>query len=292
MQSIFAFCQLFAKPCGGKNIFADVAAMAKSKPGMTAQSLNNSHCDSWAGNVCSPDVAHCSETSDYSPFISLGFVSLPGKSRLPVRILRDTGAAQSFLLEGVVPLSDNTNTGTQVLVRGIEMGFIEVPLHRIKLSSGLVNGDVVVGVRPSLPVPDIELVLGNNLAGGNVWETSPVVMSAPLTPDVPDECAKKYPHVVPVCAVTRARAKQIREAEAQGCFNSTPQVVSQAVEEATTAIPPVDSQSESNASVPSHDNVFMTNLLTIWSLLWIQWIQRDDLVCSRSHVVISLLNKK
>ena len=96
---------------------------------------------------------------------------------MPVRILRDTGAAQSFLLEGVVPLSDNTNTGTQVLVRGIEMGFIEVPLHRIKLSSGLVNGDVVVGVRPSLPVPDIELVLGNDLAGGNVWEISPVVMT-------------------------------------------------------------------------------------------------------------------
>ncbi len=48
---------------------------------------------------------------------------------VPVCILRDTGAAQSFLLEGVLPLISETATGTHVLVRGFEMGFIEVPLH-------------------------------------------------------------------------------------------------------------------------------------------------------------------
>ncbi len=33
------------------------------------------------------------------------------------------------------PLSDSTTTGTHVLVRGFERGFVEVPLHRIHLTS-------------------------------------------------------------------------------------------------------------------------------------------------------------
>jgi hypothetical protein len=37
---------------------------------------------------------------DYKPFLSQGFVSIDGSSDVkPVQILRDTGAAQSLLLE-------------------------------------------------------------------------------------------------------------------------------------------------------------------------------------------------
>ena len=55
----------------------------------------------------------------YEPFLSDGFVTLAGGKHLaPVRILRDTGAALSFLLEGILPLSDESKTGTSVLVRG------------------------------------------------------------------------------------------------------------------------------------------------------------------------------
>ncbi|XP_073785824.1 uncharacterized protein [Danio rerio] len=53
---------------------------------------------------------------DYTPFITEGAVSLLGSEEMvPVRILRDTGSAQSFLLEGVLPLSSETATGTCVL---------------------------------------------------------------------------------------------------------------------------------------------------------------------------------
>ncbi len=72
-------------------------------------------------------------------------MSLPGSNEtVPVRFLRDTGAAQSFLLEGILPLTSETATGTHVRVRGFEMGFVEVPLHRIHLSSAIVSGDVFV----------------------------------------------------------------------------------------------------------------------------------------------------
>ncbi len=102
--------------------------------------------------------------ADFAPFLTEGTVALPNSDEtVPVRILRDTGAGQSFLMEGLLPLSERTATGTQVLVRGLEMGCTEVPLHRIHLNSKLVSGDVVVGVRAMLPVPGVTFILGNDL---------------------------------------------------------------------------------------------------------------------------------
>ncbi|KAJ8041519.1 hypothetical protein HOLleu_12356 [Holothuria leucospilota] len=54
---------------------------------------------------------------EYLPFVSEGFISLDGNSAHPpvkIKILRDTGATQSLLLDGVLPLSDRgkcTNSG-------------------------------------------------------------------------------------------------------------------------------------------------------------------------------------
>lgn len=87
-----------------------------------------------------------------------------------MRILRDAEAAQSFLLEGILPLTSETSTGTHVSVQGFEMGFVEVPLHRNHLSSAIVSGDDVAGVRSALPVPGITFILGNDLAGGMFGE--------------------------------------------------------------------------------------------------------------------------
>ena len=67
-----------------------------------------------------------SSQTDYTPFITEGLVSLPDQLHgVPVRLLRGTGAAQSFLLASVV-LSDHTATGTHVLVRGFEMTPVQV----------------------------------------------------------------------------------------------------------------------------------------------------------------------
>lgn len=60
--------------------------------------------------------------TEYAPFITTSIMSLPGQEgEVSVQILRDTGAAQSFLLAGVLPLSGQTATGKDVLIRGIEM---------------------------------------------------------------------------------------------------------------------------------------------------------------------------
>ncbi|KAL1269984.1 hypothetical protein QQF64_032273 [Cirrhinus molitorella] len=115
--------------------------------------------------------------AEYAPFINTGIVSLAGREgEVPVKILRDTGASQSFLLEGVLPLSDQTATGKDVIIRG--------------------------------------LVFGNDLAQGNVWGASKTipstkVVSSPLLANIPDECNQKFPHVFLSCAVPRAMEKQL-----------------------------------------------------------------------------------
>ena len=162
--------------------------------------------------VVAPEVGKSKFDTDYAPFVTDGFVSLPDEScGVPVRILRDTGAAQSFLLSGVLPLSASTDTRTHVLIKGFEMTPLQVPLHRVCLSSELVHGDVVVGVCPSLPIQGISFVLGNDLAGSKVWSNAntvspPVVASLPELPPKPDKWSMRHPDVFPACAVTRATA--------------------------------------------------------------------------------------
>ena len=43
-----------------------------------------------------------------------------------------------------------------------------VPMHTIYLNSDLVSREVVVGLRPTLPMEGVSLILGNDLAGERV----------------------------------------------------------------------------------------------------------------------------
>ena len=55
-------------------------------------------------------------------------VSLDKNSnRVPIKILRDTGATQSLLLEGVLPLGESTSTGESVLA---QMLYIEAKANK------------------------------------------------------------------------------------------------------------------------------------------------------------------
>ena len=114
---------------------------------------------------------------NYKPFISEGVVSLVGdeNSSQKVKILRDTGATQSLMLDSVLPLTENSFTGANVLISGVEMGVLEVPLHEVNIKSSLINGNIVIGMRPSLPVEGISLILGNDLAGERVMVDPRVV---------------------------------------------------------------------------------------------------------------------
>ena len=88
-----------------------------------------------------------------SPF-SEGVVSLVGdeSSSQKVEILRDTQATQSLMLDSVLPLTENSFTGANVLISGVVMGILEVPLHEVNIKSSLINGIIVISMRLSLPV--------------------------------------------------------------------------------------------------------------------------------------------
>lgn len=69
---------------------------------------------------------------------------------------------------GILNLSGESTVNSDALVHGVGMRFIGVPLHTVCIECNLVKGHVVVGVRLELPVDGVDLILGNDLAGGKV----------------------------------------------------------------------------------------------------------------------------
>ena len=71
---------------------------------------------------CFEDKISCDKESDYmekyKPFISEGVVSLVGdeSSLQKVKTFRDTGATQSLMLDSVLPLTENSFAGANVLI--------------------------------------------------------------------------------------------------------------------------------------------------------------------------------
>ncbi|XP_039896814.1 uncharacterized protein LOC120739179 [Simochromis diagramma] len=106
----------------------------------------------------------------FKPFLLDGTVSLTGKPEdgKPIRILRDTGGSRSVILSDVLPLSDHSSCHGSILIQGVEMGYVEAPLHYVHIKSKLVNGIFSVAVRPSLPIKGVQFILGNDIAGGKV----------------------------------------------------------------------------------------------------------------------------
>ena len=52
---------------------------------------------------------------------------------------------------------------------------LPVPVHKLKLDCGLVQREVAMGVRPALPIPGVDIILGNDLCGSRVWASCPPV---------------------------------------------------------------------------------------------------------------------
>lgn len=129
--------------------------------------------------------------------------------KVPVRILRDTAASQSFILEGVLPFSDESSVGSDIPVVGFGMKDIGVPLHKIFVESDLVSAEVTVGVHPGFPIKGVSFLMGNDLAGGKVLVT-PEVTPIPVRQS-PDEPAEKSLQLVLLLGlgINRTRLKLI-----------------------------------------------------------------------------------
>ena len=155
----------------------------------------------------------CVVDEHYKPFMSTGFVSLTASSeRVPVRILRDTGASQSLLCADALHFSDESFVNSEVLVKGVELegGAVRVPLHSIELSCDLASGPVVVGVLPTLPVEGVTLLLGNDIAGEKVVPY-PIKSATPVSDNSTEELVKEMPEVFSSCVVTRSMAREQNE---------------------------------------------------------------------------------
>lgn len=165
--------------------------------------------------------------ADFAPFVMNGFVSLPGCcDKVPVKMLRDTAASQSFIFEGVLPFSDKSAVGSDVPVLGFGMKNTGVPLHRVCVQSDLVSGEVNVGMCPCFPIQGVSFLVGNDLAAGKVLVT-PEVTPVPVR-QFPDELAVKFPKVFTACAVTRSRSKKnVAEIDLSDSFICDPDVNSQ-----------------------------------------------------------------
>ena len=94
----------------------------------------------------------------------------------------------------------------------MQLGIVSVPLHSIHLESELVTGDVVVDLRPTLPMAGVSLILGNNLAGKTVMPEL-LVISDPMIVKEADNDSETNAHVFPSCAVMRAIARELKDHE-------------------------------------------------------------------------------
>ena len=151
------------------------------------------------------------------PFVSEGCASLTKEdTQVSVKILRDTGALQSLMLQNVLPLSNKTLMDANVLIQGVELNTITIPLHKVCTHSDLITGPVVVGIRPTLPLKGVSFVLGNDLAGGKV-KPDPWVVEHPdqfLKTKIDDSV------MLPACVVTRAATRKVKYKEMADCEDS------------------------------------------------------------------------
>lgn len=66
-------------------------------------------------------------------------------------------------------MSDAASCGTEVMVQGIETASLKAPLHDVRLHWDFVTGCFRIAVSDALPVPDGDVLLGNDVAGGRVY---------------------------------------------------------------------------------------------------------------------------
>ena len=145
-------------------------------------------------------------TDPFQPFRSQGTVALNMDSEAhPLQIMRDTASAQSIILKSALPGIEQQYTGETVLLKDFHKAF-PVPLARVRLNCPLVEGAVTVAVSEdnSLPIPNANFLLANDLAGELV--VPPLITTVcPLPYNPTADVEKDQSQLFPECAVTRAQ---------------------------------------------------------------------------------------
>ncbi|KAK2897115.1 hypothetical protein Q8A73_013495 [Channa argus] len=98
---------------------------------------------------------------------------------------------------------------TDILAWGVKMSVMRAPLHFVHLSSNFVKGTCKIAARDQLPIAGIDLIFGNDLAGGEVFPSLEVTEIPSIDVRESDPTALNSPPVFPVCAVTHAQARKV-----------------------------------------------------------------------------------
>lgn len=140
----------------------------------------------------------------FEPFTFPGVTSL-GDSKVSITILRDAAYAQTIFLSSVFQNIAENYTEENVIVSGQSSSY-SYTLAEIYLDCPLLTGPVRVAVSESLPVREVHLLLGNDLAGSSVLPPVDTVES-PLEDSSTSSVDETTPHLFPVCVVTRSQTK-------------------------------------------------------------------------------------
>ncbi|KAG7166455.1 hypothetical protein Hamer_G005561 [Homarus americanus] len=137
----------------------------------------------------------------FRPFLSQGTVEVDGVET-PVTVLRDSGCLQTLIKEGVVAARKTDKYS----VLGSLWGQGVAPLALVRVKSSCFSGIANVVCVHELPVAGVDLILGNDLAGGQMENVTP----PPVLRERPDSTAElqqledDMPGVFHLCAVTRS----------------------------------------------------------------------------------------
>ena len=152
-------------------------------------------------------VSRVDPSDSFEYFTFDGSVSLgENQTKVPIKILRDTGGSVSLLHYSVLPSINDHLTGEKINTIDLT-GPSSVSLATVYLDCPIVKGKVKVGVRyKDLPVRGVHMLLGNDLAGK-------LVVPNLLVSEVPVISEEKEEVVSAMGAVTRAQTQQVEQNE-------------------------------------------------------------------------------
>ncbi|KAG7157152.1 hypothetical protein Hamer_G009986, partial [Homarus americanus] len=198
------FCWTRLQPDTGKPAMIVTAEANMSPVGVMASEARESAVSVLASRdfdlfqesfVKDPDVG------TFRPFLSHGTVEVDGVDT-PVTILRVSGCLQTLIKEGVVAARKTD----KYVVLGSLWGQGVAPLVLVHVKSSCFSGIANIACVHELPVAGVDLILGNDLAGGQMGNVTPtpVLRERPESTTELQQLEDDMPGVFPLCVVTRS----------------------------------------------------------------------------------------
>ena len=84
-------------------------------------------------------------------------------------------------------------------------------MHKVSLVCGFVNGYVLIGVSPALPINGVHVILGNDLAANRVWVDGSPPYKYTLLLTNPTDHINKFAVFINTVLVTRQCVWELRK---------------------------------------------------------------------------------